>query len=163
MSTMIRTRSRRVFSAVTLSLTFALAACGPKDADIKADVDKAIAGVPGVMVNVAGGVATMSGTLADEATRASTEATVKAVKGVKSVVNNSSVAPPPPPVVISPDDSIKTLATTLLKDYPTLMAEVEDGVITLTGEIKKAELTNAMQALSTLNPKKIVNKATVTK
>ena len=80
---------------------------------------------------------------------------------MKSVVNNSSVAPPP--VVISPDDSIKTLATTLLKDYPTLMAEVEDGVITLTGEIKKAELTNAMQALSTLNPKKIVNKATVTK
>jgi len=164
MSAMIASRTRRIFSTVSLSLAFALTACAPKDADIKADVDKAIAGVSGVTVEVANGVATMSGTFADDAARASTEATVKAVKGVKSVVDNATVTPPPPPpVVMSPDDSLESLAMTLLKDYPMLMAEVEDSVITLTGEIKKSELTNAMQALSTLNPKKIENKAKVIK
>ena len=153
----VRTRSVAILAAVLLS------ACGPKDAEIKASADSAIAGTPGVTVEVAAGVASIAGEFADSATRMTTEEKVKAVKGVKSVVNNSSVAPPPPPVVISPDDSIKTLATTLLKDYPTLMAEVEDGVITLTGEIKKADLPMAMQALSALNPKKIENKAKVTK
>ena len=164
MSAMTRTRLGRVFSALSLSLAFGLAACTPKDADIKADIDQAITGVPGVMVEVVGGVATMSGTLADEATRASTEATIKAVKGVKSVADSTTIMPPPPPpVVMSPDDSVKTLAMTLLQDYPMLMADVKDGVITLTGEIKKAELPNAMQALATLNPKKIENNATVKK
>ena len=160
MSAMIASRTRRIFSAVSLSLAFALTACAPKDADIKADVDKAIAGVAGVTVDVANGVVTMSGTFADDAARTSTEATVKAVKGVKSVVDNATVTPP---VVMSPDDSLESLAMTLLKDYPMLMAEVEDSVITLTGEIKKSELTNAMQALSTLNPKKIENNAKVIK
>lgn len=164
MSDMIHTRTRRLLSVATLSFAMMLAACAPKDADIKADVDKAIAGVSGVTVDVTGGVATISGQFADEAARASTEATVKGVKGVKSVVDNATVTPPPPPpVVMSPDDSLKTLAMAALKDYSTLVADVKDGVVTLTGEIKRSDLPKAMQALSALNPKKIENKAKVTK
>jgi hyperosmotically inducible periplasmic protein len=155
------TQARAFATAVTLS--FVVAACGPKDADIKALVDQAISGVQGVTVDVAKGVATISGQFADDAAKASTEAAVKAVKGVKSVVDNATVTPPPPPVVISPDDSLKTNVTAALKDYPTLTADVKDGVVTLTGEIKKADLPKAMQALSALKPKKIENKATVKK
>ena len=149
--------------AKVVALCFALAACGPKDADIKASVDQAITGVQGVTVDVAKGVATISGQFADDATKASTEAAVKAVKGVTSVVDNATVTPPPPPVVISPDDSLKTNVTAALKDYPTLTVDVKDGVVTLGGEIKKADLPKAMQALSALKPKKIENKAKVTK
>lgn len=156
---MIRMQSRVLAIGVTLAL--ALVACGPKDADIKASVDQAIAGVQGVTVEVANGVATISGQFADEAAKAAAEAQVKAVKGVKSVVDNATVAPPPAPVVISPDDSLKTNVTAALKDYPTLTADVKDGVVTLTGEIKKSDLPKAMQALSALKPKKIENKATV--
>ncbi len=160
MSAMRRTRSRRVFSAITLSLTFALAACGPKDADIKAAADAAIVGAPGVSVGITNGVATVSGEFADEATRTSTIAQVAAVKGVKSVADSSTIAPP---VVISPDDALRTSVTAALAAFPTLTATISDGVITLTGEIKKADLPMAMQALSALNPKKIENKAKVTK
>ena len=93
--------------ARAVALSFILAACGPKDADIKAAADNAIAGVQGVTVDVANGVATISGQFADEAAKSSTEAAVKAVKGVKSVVDNATITPPPPPVVISADDSLR--------------------------------------------------------
>jgi osmotically-inducible protein OsmY len=82
---------------------------------------------------------------------------------VKEVVDNATVTPPPPPVVISPDDSLKTNLTTALKDYPSLNVDVKDGVVTLTGTIKRADLPKAMQAITALKPKKIDNKATVTK
>ena len=157
----IPTRARAVASAIVLSLAFV--ACGPKDADIKTSVDTAIAGVKGVTVNVVDGVATISGQFADDAAKASTETLVKGVNGVKSVVDNATITPPPPPVVISPDEMLKTSVTAALKDVSTLMADVKDGVVTLTGEVKKSELPRVMQALSALNPKKIENKATVKK
>ena len=150
------TPMRALARAATLSLV--LAACGPKDADIKTSIDQAITGVPGVSVDVTGGVATISGEFADSAARTSTEATVRGVKGVKSVVNNATVTPP---VVISPDQALKANVDSVLKAFPTLTANVADGVVTLTGEIQRSELPRAMQALSALNPKKIDNKATV--
>ena len=160
----LSTHTRALARAVTLSLVVTLAACAPKDADIKASVDKAIAGVSGVTVAVAEGVATISGQFADSAAKASAEAMVKGVKGVKSVVDNATITPPPPPpVVISPDDSLKTNVSAALKDYPTLKVDVKDGVVTLTGEVKKSDLPKVMQALSALHPKKIDNKATVKK
>ncbi|MBL0170456.1 MAG: BON domain-containing protein [Gemmatimonadaceae bacterium] len=155
------TRARAVASAAALALAFA--ACAPKDADIKTAVTTAIAAVPGITVDVTNGVATISGEFADDAAKTSTEALVKAVKGVKSIVDNATIAPPPAPVVISEDDMLKTGVTAALKDFTTLMADVKDGVVTLTGEIKKTELPKVMQALSALHPKKIENKATVKK
>jgi hyperosmotically inducible protein len=148
--------ARAVATAIAIGVV--LAACGPKDADIKASVDQAISDVQGVTVDVAKGVATISGEFANEAAKAATEAKVKAVKGVKSVVNNATVTPP---VVISPDEALKATVATALKDFSTLTADVKDGVVTLTGEIKRDELPRVMQALSALNPKKIENKATV--
>ena len=161
MSAMRRTRARGLVSAVTLSFALALAACAPKDADIKAAADTAIGGVSGVSVAVTNGVATISGQFADEATRTSTTAKVAAVKGVKSVADSSTIAPPL--VVISPDDALRTSVTAALAAFPMLTATIADGVITLNGEIKKSELPMAMQALSALNPKRIDNKATVKK
>ena len=155
------THARVFASLVTLSL--ALAGCAPKDADLKAGANRAVASVPGVTVEVTNGVATISGEFADEASRASTEALVKGVKGVKSVVNNGTITPPPPPVVISEDEMLKTNVTAALRDFSTLMADVKDGVVTLTGEISRANLPKVMQAISALHPKKVVNKATVKK
>jgi osmotically-inducible protein OsmY len=155
----LTTRTRSLFAAVTLAL--AVTACGPKDEEIKAAAGTAVASIQGAAVDVANGVATLSGQVADDAAKTSAEAAVKAVKGVKSVVNNITVAPPPPPVVISADDSLKTNVAAALKDFSTLSADVKDGVVTLTGEIQRSALPKVMQALSALHPKKIENKATV--
>lgn len=158
---MLMTRTRAF--AVAAALGLALAACGRKDADVKADADKAVSGMQGVTVDVANGVATISGQFADSAAKTAGESAVKGVKGVKSVVDNATVAPPPAPVVISPDDSLRTNVSAALKDFPTLSADVKGGVVTLTGEIQRAALPKVMQALSALHPKKIENKATVKK
>ena len=158
---MLTTRTRAFSLAIALGL--ALSACGRKDADIKADADKAVAGMQGVTVDVANGAAVITGQFPDSASRSTAEAAVKGVKGVKSVVDNATVAPPPAPVVISPDDSLKASVSAALKDFPTLTANVKDGVVTLTGEIQKTALPKVMQALSALHPKKIENKATVKK
>ena len=40
---------------------------------------------------------------------------------------------------------------------------MKDGVVTLTGDVKKSDLPKVMQALSAMHPKKIENKATVKK
>jgi osmotically-inducible protein OsmY len=154
----LTTHTRALARTVSFALFLTIAACAPKDADIKASIDQAMSSTPGVTVDVANGVATISGEFPDSAARASAEATVSGVKGVKSVVNNATVTPP---VVISPDEMLKTAVDAALKEFSTLTADVKDGVVTLTGEIQRSALPRVMQAISALNPKKIDNKATV--
>ncbi len=47
------------------------------------------------------------------------------------------------------------------KDHPTVKASVNNGVITLTGEIKRDQLAKLMMTLNTLKPKKIENHLTI--
>ena len=148
-------------SAIAFALS--LSACGPKDADIKTAADAALSATPGVSAQVTKGVVTITGQFADAAAQTSAEAAVKAVKGVKSVLDSATVAPPPAPVVISEDDALKAGLAAALKDFASITADVKDGIVTLNGEIKKADLPKLMQAVSAMHPKKIENKAKVTK
>lgn len=143
--------------------TLAFTGCKPKDADIQKNVATAIGAYPGVQVTVTDGVATLSGEVADEATRAAAEAAAKGVKGVKSVTSNLTVTPPPAPVVINPDTTLQETANSAISalSLPKVQAAVQDGVITLTGEIKKSELQGLMMKLNELKPKKIENKLTI--
>jgi hyperosmotically inducible protein len=156
------TKLTTTLSAVALALS--LAACGPKDADVQTAANTAVSSMPGISVSVVNGVATMTGQFANDAARSTAEASVKAVNGVKSLVDSGTIAPPPPPpVVISPDDSIKMAVASAIKDYPTVTVDVKDGVVTLNGEVKKADLPKLMQAVSAMHPKKVENKAKITK
>lgn len=70
---------------------------GRSDEDIRKDITEKTSTMPdmsGLMVDVKDGVVTTSGQVKDEATKQSSETTIKTVKGVKSVVNNVMVAPP---------------------------------------------------------------------
>ena len=157
----------RMLALPAFILFVSLAACNskPKDADVKTSVDNAIAANPslsGIYIDVKDGVVTLSGQVKDEAAKASAETLAKGVKGVKSVTNNLTVAPPPAaPVEITADDPLKASVDNTIKAYPGVVATVKDGVITLTGQIKRADLQNLMQALNTLKPKKIENQLTI--
>lgn len=155
-------------TAVIISLS--MASCGPKDADVQSAAATALAGDPttsALQVSVKDGVATISGECKDEACKVSSENVVKGVKGVKSVVTNVTVAPPPPPlppaapVIISADDSLTKSVTDAIKDNTGVMATVKDGVVTLTGEIKRADLPKLMQKVQSTKPKKVENKLTI--
>jgi len=90
------------------------------------------------------------------------ETGVKAVKGLKSVVNNCTIAMPvQAPVVINNDDALTTAFKNAVKDVEGVTANVNDGQVTLTGPNKRSSLPNVMQAISTLKPKKINNQITI--
>jgi osmotically-inducible protein OsmY len=138
-----------------------------KDSKIQSSVDAALRqnnDMAGVSASVNNGVVTLTGECKDEASRSSIESTVAKIKGVKQVVNNVSVAAPtaaPAPVVIAEDDALTKGVTDATKDFPSVKATVKDGVITLTGSIKRADLQKLMMSLNQLKPKKIDNKLTV--
>ncbi|PSK94889.1 BON domain-containing protein [Taibaiella chishuiensis] len=152
--------------ALTLvtGMAMGMASCNSqekKDAAAKAKIE---ALAPGVTVEVKDGVATLSGPISDDATKAAMETAAKGVEGVKSVVNNTTTPPPPPmpaPVEINPDEALATAAAAAAKEYNGVTVAVKDGVVTLTGEIKKADLPKLMQAMNSIKPKKVDNKLTV--
>lgn len=149
--------------ALVAGITTGMTSCKSqekKDAETKAKIEAA---VPGVTVEVKDGVATLSGEMTDDAAKATAEEAVKKVEGVKSVVNNTTVpvAPAPAPVTINPDEALITAANAAVKDYTGVTVAVKDGIVTLTGEIKKADLPKLMQAVNEIKPKKVENKLTV--
>ena len=156
-------------AAALVAVSVSSCKSGPKDADIEKQVTEKAAAVSGDASGVAGsvkdGVVTISGSFKDEASKDAFETTVKAIPGVKSVVNNSTVTPPPPvaapaPMTINGDDVLTKGVTDATKDFPTVKATVKDSVITLTGEIKKSSLQKLMMTLHSLKPKKIDNQLT---
>lgn len=156
----------KLLPALVLVAGLSFTGCKPKDADVKASIEKSLKEDPstaGVMVMVDKGVATLSGEVADETARTTAETKAKAVKGVETVQNNTTTAPAQStaPVTITADDPLSGGVRDATKDYPGVNATVADGVITLTGEINKASLPNLMMALNSLKPKKIDNKLTI--
>ena len=157
-------RISRLLSVLALAGVLFFAGCKPKDADIEKNIVTAVGAYPGVQVTVVDGVATLSGQVADEATKSAAETAAKSVKGVKSVNNNLSITPPPPPPVeINPDTTLQETAAAAISSLSlsTVQATVADGVITLNGTIKRANLKELMEKLNELKPKKIENKLTI--
>lgn len=149
-----------------MGLALSLVACGPKDADIQKEISAKLSALPGVEVTVKDGVATISGICKDDAFKQNAESIIKVVKGVKSVVNNCEIAAPetvvePAPVEINPDAVLNTSVNEVVKTYSGVSATVKDGVVTLTGDIKKAQLPNLIKSVQELKPKKVENKLTI--
>ncbi len=154
----------KIFLTILLSASALFFSCKEKDSDVQARVEEKMKSMPGISVSVTDGVATLTGECADQAAKDEATAAAKEVKGVKSVVNDCTVTPPPPPpppVVINADSSLINGVTDATKDFPTVKADVNDGVITLTGSIKRDNLKTLMMSLNTLKPKKIDNKLTI--
>ena len=139
-----------------------LVACGPSDDKILSSVNTSLSSAgANLSATISKGVVTLTGVCADEPCKANSEAAVKSVKGVKQVINNITVTPPPPPppvVVINPDEALTTAVTSLLGDYKTVKVTVVEGVVTLTGQLKRSQLAELMQKISAAKPKKIDNK-----
>lgn len=150
--------------AVAGALLF-MTSCKPNDAQLtKSASDAATAIAPNVSVAVENGVATISGTVPDDATKASVENAVKGVKGVTSVTDNVTVPPPPPPPpVVNPDDIVKnTIDSTLqAKNISGITVSVSNGEVTLTGDVKKSNLKTVMQIAQESHPAKVNNKMTI--
>jgi len=163
-------RKNSCFAAMLLlfmNASFFISSCGPKDSKIQTDVETTIKNNPsttGIAANVQKGVVTLSGEVKDEASKSAVESEVAKVKGVKQVINNCTVTPPmaqPEPVTIAGDETLVKNVNDAIKSYPGVKATVNDGVVTLTGDIKRANLQKLMMSLQSLKPKKIDNQLTI--
>lgn len=146
-----------------MGLIVSLAACAPKDADIEKAITEKLGNDPDIIVTVHEGVATITGICDDEAYKKNIEKSVRAVKGVKSVVNTCELAranqePAAATVVINSDADLDKSVSKLVKDYEGVSATVVGGIVTLSGEIKREKLQPLMQSLQELHPKKVDNK-----
>jgi osmotically-inducible protein OsmY len=125
-----------------------------KDSDIQAAINEKISSVPemaGLTATVAEGIVTLSGECKDDACKSFCETTIKAVAGVKSVINNCSVAPVAiEPVVPLVSDALSQAISDAVKDFPGVKTDLKDGVLTLTGEVGKEKLQTLMMGLNAL-------------
>ena len=154
----------KLFIAVFLSASVLFFSCKPKDSDVQTKITEKFAATPecqGASASVTDGVATLTGEVKDEACKNMAENTAKDIKGVKSVVNNLTVPAPAAPVTVNTDSALTQGVADATKDFPTVKATVNNGEITLTGTIKRADLTKLMQSLNTLKPSKINNQLTI--
>jgi ABC-type oligopeptide transport system substrate-binding subunit len=67
------------------------------------------------------------------------------------------------PVTVSPDAELTKNTTDAVKDFPGVTAAVNNGEITLTGNITRERLQKLMMSLNALHPKKINNNLTISK
>lgn len=151
-----------------IGLAVSLAACSPKDEDIEKEISAKLSNTPEVYVTVHEGVATIVGTCEDEAFKKNIERSVKAVKGVKSVVNNCQIPKPneepaAAAVIINSDSDLDKSVGKIIKAYDGVSATVVGGVVTLSGEIKGSQLQFLIQRVQELKPKKVENKLTIKK
>ena len=116
----------------------------------------------GVSSTVNNGVVTLTGDCRDEACKTNAEQAAKDVKGVKSVVNKITVVViGSQPVEISSDETLRNTVADAIRAYQGIKADVKDGVVTLTGEIKRSDLQNVISKVNELKPKKVENKLVI--
>jgi len=144
--------------ALAGTLTLATISCKSKvsDTDLKAKVETVTSGHPNVSVDAKDGVITLSGTVASDDEKRQLEEAAKNVdtKHIKSVVNNIVVELPHIETSVSDADLINKVIDAT-KDFPSIQADVKDGVITVTGSLEQAHVQTLKMALDALNPKKV--------
>jgi hyperosmotically inducible periplasmic protein len=148
------------------ALSIGISSCKKKmkDADIKAAIETALKADPmsaTTMVSVDKGVATITGECKDTACRSHCEEIVKAIKGVKSVVNSCTVAPPPPPpasLTTVLDAATQQKVKDGLKDIQGVTVEFSGDKAVLSGEVTKANRMKIMQMLASAKVKSDVSK-----
>ncbi|MDH6305020.1 hyperosmotically inducible protein [Parabacteroides sp. PF5-5] len=139
-----------------------LGSCKPSDAKLQQQVETVLtAAYPTVSAVVKDGVVTLTGAVESDEIKAGAEAVAKAVKDIKSVANNITVTPPV--VKINPDVEISQLISTALSaaGFAGINVAVQEGEVTLTGDVKRADLQKVMQVANESNPKKVINQLTI--
>ncbi len=156
----LKMKRRVLFFAVTLLSCVMLYSCKPSDEKLQKAVETALTATnTGVTSAVKDGVVTLTGTVDSEEAKAAAETAAKAVKDIKSVSNNIQVVLPPAPVVINPDDTLTSTINSGLTaaGFSGITVAVSKGEVTLTGDVKKADLAKVMQIANESKPAKVVN------
>jgi hyperosmotically inducible periplasmic protein len=151
------------------AILFLLVSCSPSDEQISQSVNKTLTdneSLSPVSASVKDGVVTLNGEVESETLKTLAETSVSTVDGVKSVVNSVTVKPPgPTPEELNKmaDDALLQKVNANFATYKVtgVTASVADSIVTLTGQVKRAHLQNAMKAAMESGAMKVENKLTI--
>lgn len=112
-------------------------------------------------------VVTLNGMVDSQAQKTAVESDVAKVSGVKRVMNNiaireTNMAPQQQPVT-SPDMTMQSAMESRLKTegFNDVKVQVMNGEVTLSGNLKRSDLTKVMQIANESSPKKVTNNITL--
>ncbi|MDE5438609.1 BON domain-containing protein [Elizabethkingia meningoseptica] len=145
-------------AALAILVSTVAVSCKKKnnDADLQAKATAVVAVDPQVKVEVKDGVAHLSGTFKDTAAKDQMIASLKAIEGVKDVMDMSTVEAPAPvetKVASAPENLQKVKDA--LKDFPKVKAEVVNGELTISGDVTRDQAMKIKQSVDALKVGKV--------
>ena len=168
---MKKNKIQQTMWALVCLIVLGLSGCKskPDDSKLTTEVQSKVSAIdPGISVDTKEAVVTLSGMVASQNAITEAEQSAKAVEGVKSVNNNLTVKPAAPEEntasnTSSTDATLKSSVEQNMTKYGVtgVTATVSNGEVTLTGNIKRAKLQDAMKAANEAQPTKVNNQLSI--
>ncbi|MGE8537325.1 BON domain-containing protein [Chryseobacterium sp. JV274] len=141
-------------AALAVAVSFGAISCKKKvsDADLQTQATTVVTSNPNASVEVKEGVAHLSGTFADQQSKDAMITKLKAINGVKDVMDMSTVAAAPAPVETSSavDPAVQKKVQDAVKDFPSVKVEVVNGQLTLTGNVSGLQARKIKESVDAL-------------
>lgn len=136
----------------------------PNDTELATQATEIVKANPNASVEVKEGVAHLSGTFATQAEKDAMIASLKAIPGVKDVMDMASVTPAAAVETASVvDPAVQQKLADAVKDFPTVKAEVVNGELTLTGDVTAEQARKIKMSVDALKLGKVNFKYNVKK
>ena len=153
-------------AALALMVSTVAVSCKKKtnDTELATQATEIVKANPTASVEVKEGVAHLSGTFATQAEKDAMIASLKAIPGVKDVMDMSSVVPAAVVETASVvDPAVQQKLADAVKDFPTVKAEVVNGELTLTGDVTAEQARKIKMSVDALKLGKVNFKYNVKK
>ena len=159
---------KKIFQMAALALMVSTVAISckkkPNDTELATQATEIVKANPTASVEVKEGVAHLSGTFATQAEKDAMIASLKAIPGVKDVMDMSSVVPAAAVETASVvDPAVQQKLADAVKDFPTVKAEVVNGELTLTGDVTAEQARKIKMSVDALKLGKVNFKYNVKK
>ncbi len=142
-------------AALAVAVSFGAISCKKKvsDADLQTQATTVVTSNPNASVEVKEGVAHLSGTFADQQSKDAMIAKLKAISGVKDVMDMSTIAAAPAAPVETAsavDPAVQKKVQDAVKDFPSVKVEVVNGQLTLTGNVSSLQARKIKESVDAL-------------
>lgn len=144
-------------AVLALAVSFGTIACKKKisDAELQTTATTVVTSNPSASVEVKDGTAHLSGTFADEASKDAMITSLKAIPGIKDVMDMATIAPPVVETVSAVDPEVQQKVADAVKDFPSVKVEVVNGELTLTGNVSPEQAKKIKMSVDALKAGKV--------
>ncbi|WP_378105653.1 BON domain-containing protein [Chryseobacterium sp. sg2396] len=154
-------------AALAIAVSFGSVSCKKKvsDADLQTQATTVVVSNPNASVEVKDGVAHLSGTFETQQAKDAMIKQLKAINGVKEVMDMATVAAAAPAIdtqsAVAPE--VQQKVKDAVKDIPGVKVEVVNGELTLTGNVSSSDARKIKESVDALKLGKVNYNYTVTK